>query len=244
MSKDSNYLLLRTEQNPNYFSGLVDPVKKSAPSFLSYKTIKQKNEIGNFWVKTEPKWRRELVNLDTGENYTSTDFTSACKRKISVVNAFTSAYATRYHRKNVSLLFHTLTAVNLANYSGIKPMLEAIKYRYEMVERKLLGYVWNLECTERFHVHYHLCTAVDRLNVKRIPASLKLEGLWGARTGVEFVTGNVYGYMQKKGMFDYMGKHGNIYAKYQVRRQATDFSPKEGGKLRVMRMSGRSRKFT
>ena len=235
MGKDTIFFNSR-RQNKNYLPGLVNPVDAGSASFLS--NIHDNSEISQrpFIIKTEPKWLTELVNKETGEVYTCTDFSSAAGRKYKVVNDFCATYSATYRKHEVSLLFHTFTAVNLSNYDGISGILNPIKYRYESIQRPLLGYVWVLECSRNLHVHYHLCTAVNRLTVKKIPNELKFEGLWGARTGVEFVKGDVNSYMQKKALGGYLSKHAHLWERYQVRRGVPD-------KLSVMRMCGKSQVF-
>ena len=239
---------VKSFKNNFYQDGLIDPLVVGSPSFLSIIHDKAKKsdtdtpqnfadlpaQRSGYLIKTQPKWQTQLVNQDTGELYYSSDLKSCVGRKYKAVDKFVAIYSAPYQRKEVSLLFHTLTAVNLSNYAGIKPFIEAVKYRYEQVNRPLLGYIWVLEVSKNFHVHYHLATAVNRLEVKRIPKPLKLDGLWGARTGVEFVKGEVGQYMQKKALGGYMSKHARLWEKYQVRRgyDASD--------LKVMRQYGKS----
>ena len=236
MDKSTQFTFHSSKQNPNYISGLVNPSEINAPSFLSLIDDNSKKLI----VKTEPKWVRQLVDMETGEVYTSTDLSAAVGRKYKAVNKFCSVYAASFRKRDVSLLLHTFTQVNMCNYTGISPFLASVKYRYQEIDRKLLGYVWTLECSERFHVHYHLVTAINRLDVRKMPVNLKLEGLWGRRTGVEFVKGNVKEYLQKRKMFDYISKNSKLWERYQIRRA----SEEPEGKLGVMRMYGKSREFS
>lgn len=237
MSKDTNISFHQSRRNNFYVDGLIDPLLVGSPSFLSNIHDNSDWNRSGFLIKTQPKWQQELVNTSTGELYYSDDLKSAVGRKYRAMDKFVATYSAPYQRQEVSLLFHTLTAVNLSNYNGIAPFMDAVKVRYEMVERPLLGYIWVLECSKNLHVHYHLATAVKRLEVKKIPTELKFEGLWGARTGVEFVKGDVGSYMQKKALGGYMSKNAHLWERYQVRKgmSAED--------MKVMRMYGKSSKF-
>ncbi|MEA2054282.1 MAG: hypothetical protein U9O96_04085, partial [Candidatus Thermoplasmatota archaeon] len=65
------------------------------------------------------------------------------------------------------------------------------------------GYLWVLEVKKNdnmaggYHVHYHLIIATDRVGVQTIPEELKLESIWGQRTGVEFVKYSIRKYLSK-----------------------------------------------
>lgn len=228
----------RCIRNNFYSEGLIDPLSVGSPSFLSKIYDNSEKARSGFLIKTQPKWNTELVNQDTAEIYECSDLSSAVGRKYRMMDKFVSTYSGPYQRKEISLLFHTLTAVNMSNYQGIAPFLDNVKYRYEKIERPLLGYVWVLEVSKKLHVHYHLATAVKRIEVKRIPEELKFEGLWGARTGVEFVKGDVGSYMQKKALGGYMSKNAHLWERYQVRRGLSEAD------IKVMRMSGKSRTFS
>lgn len=272
--------------NNDYYSGLVDPSKSGAPSFLSnihdnsqnvlvkkrswkrrerevvvftdgfvnkkkikvYPKVEKKppgiaQKRYGYVIKTQPKWLTELVNVETGEIHKTSEVSSFVGRKYAMINNFCGTYAAPFKARDVSLLFHTFTQVNMSNYDGISDIINPIKYRYRSIGRGLLGYVWVLEVSKNYHVHYHLATATTRLDVTRIPDELKLEGLWGRRTGVEFVKGDIASYLQKKGMMDYMSKNSHLWERFQVRRLHEDKPACERGRIGVMRMSGSSQKY-
>lgn len=164
-------------------------------------------------VKTYPKWNTVLgilsvdqdtgELLDTGREYLTNDFKQSNGRKIRVLDAFCSIYQPMYQRKAVSLLFHTFTQANQARMS-FRRMLHLVRKRYVALGYQVLGFVWTAEVSEKLHWHYHLCLAILRMVVKRIPSALKFQGLWGRRTGVEFVKKNVRHYMAK-----YFAKNDN-----------------------------------
>ncbi|NDF99355.1 MAG: hypothetical protein EB101_10640 [Chitinophagia bacterium] len=76
--------------------------------------------------------------------------------------------------------------------------------RFKRREVTFYGYVWTAEVSEKLMFHYHICVAVNRLELKgkKLPDWLKLDDVWGRRTGVEFVKRNVRHYMAK-----YFAKH-------------------------------------
>ncbi len=67
------------------------------------------------------------------------------------------------------------------------------KKKREQLERPVRGYFWSLEVSSNLHLHYHLCVAIDRLNVKQLPKELKFDLLWGQRTEVKFIKKSVRG---------------------------------------------------
>jgi hypothetical protein len=146
-------------------------------------------------------------NPDTGEihhfeHYTD-DFKASWKRQSKAVKEFCDFYEPLYRKKEVSVLFHTFTRWDCSKKS-MSRMLDAAKDRYEALKRPVRGWLWCFELKENekmefgYHMHYHMVIAIDRLNVKKIPALLKFENLWGQRTGVAFVKKSVRAYLCKE----------------------------------------------
>ena len=165
-------------------------------------------------VKTRPKWFTELgyynIDNDSGEllskgEYQTNEFKASNKRKILALDEFCSHYQPLYSVRQVSLLFHTFTQANEANLS-FRRMLDNVKLHYSEIGRPLRAHLWTGEVSTDvdLHWHYHLCVAIDRITVHKIPEELKFEDLWGRRTGVEFVKKNVRHYMAK-----YFAKHNS-----------------------------------
>jgi len=170
--------------------------------------IHNKGKIFNqeIFVSKIPKWLTVLekgkLNQETGEiiyfeDYKTDDFKASRNRKIKTVEKFCDYYEPLYRRREVSLLFHTFTRLNYSR-EDMKTMLKNVKYRYRALKREIRGYLWVLEISETNHIHYHLVVAIDRVLWSKIPKELKLENLWGQRTGVEFI---------KKGIKSYLGKY-------------------------------------
>jgi hypothetical protein len=93
-------------------------------------------------------------------------------------------------------MFHTFTRANYAEKS-IQEIIDNLKQRYKAIGREVRGYIWTAEVSENLHWHYHLAIAIDRIRVTEIPGEIKLDVLWGQRTGVEFVRKNLRHYMAK-----------------------------------------------
>lgn len=146
-------------------------------------------------------------NPDTGEikqyEYYTDDFKATWGKQLKVVNRFCDYAEPLYRKKEISLLFHTFTRMEYAR-QDMSSMLDAVKVRYRALKRPIRGYLWVLELKKNddmefgYHIHYHLVVAIDRLNVKKIPAELKFEDLWGQRTGVAFIYKSVRGYLMKE----------------------------------------------
>jgi hypothetical protein len=144
--------------------------------------------------------QKEAIDTDSGEiiydDYETDDFKAGKNRKIKTVKKFCAFYEPLYKKKMVSLLFYTFTRMDHAK-KDMKSMLECVKIRYKALKTPIRGYLWALEVSENNHVHYHLVLAIDRIRVKEIPEKMKLEGLWGQRTGVEFIKKSVKAYLTK-----------------------------------------------
>jgi hypothetical protein len=164
-----------------------------------------------YFISETPKWLTVLekpIAVDTGsgeivyEDYQTDDFKASRNRKIKTVERFCDYYEPLYQNRKVSLLFHTFTRMDFAK-EDMRRMLDNVKYRYELINRPVRGYLWALELKANenmdggYHIHYHLVVAVDRIKVKEIPEALKFEDLWGQRTGVEFITKSIRRYLSK-----------------------------------------------
>jgi hypothetical protein len=155
-------------------------------------------------IKRLPKWmtqlERESVDEDTGELlydiYNTDDLKQARGRKIKTIKKFCDFYEPLYQARKVSVLFHTFTRINYSR-QGMITMLECIKKRYKALKRPIRGYLWVLEISPSDHAHYHLIVAIDRVRWKKIPDELKMENLWGQRTGVEFIKKSIRSYLMK-----------------------------------------------
>jgi len=146
-------------------------------------------------------------NLENGEiecyeHYTD-DFKACWNRQSKAVNEFCDFYEPLYRKKEVSVLFFTFTRWDCSKKS-MSRMLDAVKTRLKALKWHLRGWLWVLELKKNdnmefgYHIHYHLVVAIDRVKVKKIPEGLKLEKLWGQRTGVAFVYKGVRAYLCKE----------------------------------------------
>lgn len=199
----TNFKHLFTARNPEYHKGIVEVpfdaclINNNSEKFKEIRIV-QKN----------PKWLTtmtyDVVDLETGEVkndkklYLETDsIKSSNNRKIKSLDKFCNYFDPLYKKKEVSLMFHTFTKANEANITFPR-MIENLKYHYSSIlNKETRGYIWTLEVSKNLHIHYHLCMAIDRLSVRKIPDCLYFEELWGKRTQVEFVRKNVRHYMAK-----------------------------------------------
>ena len=165
----------------------------------------------DFYISKTPKWLTVLekpIAVDTGsgeivyEDYQTDDFKAAKNRKIKTIEKFCNYYEPLYRARKVSLLFHTFTRIDYSK-KDMRTMVDCAKKRYDRYGRPIRGFLWALELKENenmdggYHIHYHFVVAVDRMRVKKIPGELKFEDLWGQRTGVEFITKTIKGYLSK-----------------------------------------------
>jgi hypothetical protein len=180
-------------------------------SCLLHNNASQKTLEPERLISTIPKWQTTLERpdcLDTGtgeiiySDYETDDFKASRFRKIKTVEKFCNYYEPLYRVRKVSLLFHTFTRTDFAK-KDMRTMIECAKKRYKVLNMPIRGYLWALELKENekmesgYHIHYHLVVAVNRIRVKEIPEELKFQDLWGQRTGVEFITKSIRGYLSK-----------------------------------------------
>jgi hypothetical protein len=211
------YSFLRRYPNKDYLNGLKDLPLRSC--------LKHHNSdrFSALKVKTSPKWYTDLlvsqIDTETGELtdfsiYTTNEFKQANGRKIKAINTFVDYFQPLYKRRQISMLFYTLT---LAEYGKpIADVINAFKKRCKRNGTPIIGYVWISEVSEDLHWHYHIAVAINRINVKGkgLPDYLKLDDLWTdnitmdftlaeygkqitLRTGVQFVRKNIRHYMSK-----------------------------------------------
>lgn len=201
------FQFLTHTRNNQYESGIVKVPLRTC-------LLHNKVPVFEWHIKTEPKWLTDLLRTDfdttTGEIlgtsvYRTDDLTSGNNRKIKAVNRFVDHFKPLYRQKKVSLLFMTFSVANQAR-TDIKNLLHTFKKRLKRRNVKLHGYLWVLEISDAsekssgLHVHYHCLVAIDRINCKggSLPDYLKLNDVWGAKTGVEFVQSNSIKYYLSK----------------------------------------------
>ena len=151
-------------------------------------------------VRSSPKRFSIFENIETGSTFESNDLKQSKNRMKKTVEDFCNYYEPKYKSQEVSMMFFTFTR---ANYStkDIRTMIECIKMRLRALKLPLRGYLWVLEAKENlkmdggFHIHYHLIVATDRVLFKKIPKELKMNDVWGQRTGVEFIKYSVRAYL-------------------------------------------------
>lgn len=189
--------------NPNFDSGIKLLPLRSCLIHDNSAVFRHKE----LHVKTEPKWFTDLwcdkVETNSGEVvgteiYRTNEIKSSNARKIKRLDAFCGHFQPMYERKEVSMLFFTLTLANQSKMT-ISGVIDLVKKRCKRRGVKFHGYIWTSEISDTLHWHYHLAVCIDRMNVRGIgiPSWLKLESVWGARTQVEFVRKNIRHYMAK-----------------------------------------------
>jgi hypothetical protein len=198
-----SYRYLSRHSNPNFDNGVkILPLRSCLIHDNS--AVFRAKEIH---VKTEPKWFTDLwcdiVQMNSGEIigseiYTTNEIKSSNARKIKRLDAFCSHFQPLYERKDISMLFFTLTLANQSKMT-ISGIVDVIKKRCKRRGITFHGYIWTSEISETLHWHYHLAVSIDRINIRGIgiPTWLKLESVWGARTQIEFVRKNIRHYMAK-----------------------------------------------
>jgi len=211
------FTFLSRHKNPEYEQGLI-PINfnpKQNPPFESCLIHDKSDQITSEnglqkHIKTVPKWTTNLakweVDQETGEMvmkavYETDDFKSSNNGKIKTLDKFCKYYQPLYEQKKISMFFLTFTAANEVSISW-KHMIDNIIKRFRKNGTPIRGYVWTAEVSENLHFHYHICIAIDRINIKKIPKYMKFDGLWGKRTEIAFVRKNVRHYMAK-----YFAKH-------------------------------------
>ena len=184
-------------------------------------------------VKTNPKWFTELLvhrfDADTGEIasssiYRTDEFKQTNSRKINAIKQFCDHFQPLYAKKEVSMLFYTLTRAEHGR--SIADVINALKKRFIRNGTPILGYVWISEVSEKLHWHYHIAVAIERIDIagKKLPDYFKLHDLWNNRTQVSFVRKNIRNYMSK------------YFAKNNYKMLAID----QNGQPKIIRVYGKS----
>jgi hypothetical protein len=158
-------------------------------------------------IETAPKWYHhyKMLGLDLQQgfsnigSYKSDSFKASNNRKIKALDRFCSYYQPLYGSKKVTLFLFTLTAYWTHTETQVQDAVEALKLRFKRKKVNVLGYIWTFEVSENLHPHYHLCLAVERMNLRggRLPKFLFLDQVWNARTGVDFVKKNIRNYLSQ-----------------------------------------------
>lgn len=180
-------------------------------------------------IRTEPKWlttlKCRIVDAETGEIdealYQTDDLKKGNARKIKKLDEFCSFYQPQYQRKKISMFLLTFTEADQAiERKKWSRMIDDVKYRFKSLGYDVLGYIWTMEISsDNYHLHYHLCVSVKRMNLrgKSIPEQLKFEGLWHKRTQIEFVKKNVRNYLSQyfaKNRWRITDDEGKIYRNF------------------------------
>jgi hypothetical protein len=238
---EGRYLLIpntfryrRSQKNDKYVSGCLrfDEVREPLRACLySNKSGNNSRVKTGLLIRTEPRYITTLtcsaVDAQTGEistkEYITDDLKRGNKRKINRLDAFCSYYQPLYRTKKVSLFLVTFTEADQAiQGKEWSRMIEAVKYRFKSMGYDVRGYIWTMEIsTENYHFHYHLCVAVNRMDIRgqRMPDNLKFDDLWNRKTEIAFVKKNVRNYLSKyfaKNRWRLQGSDGKVYRNYGI----------------------------
>lgn len=200
-----------TTLNPNYAEGLKILPFESCLIHDKCEFSRYKNEQ-NLLVRTIPKWVTILQMWKQDRNTNeinmcglleTNELRASNYRKIKALDRFCNYYQPKYKDKTTTLLFLTFTRANYAKKEW-KKMMNHITITFKKLGCPIQGFIWTSEISEEYgiHWHYHTCIAIDRVNWKKIPKTIKFEKIWGQRTEIDFVKKNVKHYMAK-----YFAKH-------------------------------------
>jgi hypothetical protein len=172
--------------------------------------ITNKSDIFNHQylvIETAPKWHHhyKMLGLDLQQGFTnigsykSNSFKASNNRKIKALDRFCNYYQPLYASRQVTLFLFTLTGYWTHTEMQVKDAIEVLKLRFKRKSLNVLGYIWTFEVSEDLHPHYHLCLAVERMNLRggKLPKFLFLDQVWGARTQVDFVKKNIRNYLSQ-----------------------------------------------
>jgi hypothetical protein len=203
------YHWLKTTKNPEYDNGLKSLPFESCLIHNFGNKFASENSPNSCLVsvQTKPKYITQLARekfnpkTDNWEGYSiieTNSFKQANHRKIKALNRFCEKYQPLYKDKKVTLYFLTFTRMNKARLT-FKTMMRIVTQYFKRIDFPVKDYIWTLEVSENLHAHYHLCLAVDRMQLKNgnIPKQLKFNKIWGQRTEIDFVKKNVRNYLSK-----------------------------------------------
>lgn len=194
-------------ENPLFESCLITTKSHNFEPKIDKKPIQEYEVKRAVLVRTEPKWKTDLLQEDfdseTGEClrqsvYQTNDFKVSNGKKIKRLDQFCNHYQPLYKKKEVTLWFLTFTRANYSRLS-FKQMNHIVVNYFKRSNISVRGFIWTYEISDSFHWHYHLCLATDRVNIrgKALPTKLKFDALWGQRTDLEFVKKDIRHYMAK-----------------------------------------------
>lgn len=221
-----------SRKNDKYASGCLklDEVREPLRACLySNKSGNNSRVETGLIIRTEPKYITTLtcsvVDAETGEitdaEYITDDHKRSNKRKIARLNKFCDYFQPLYQKKKVSLFHICFTEADQALQSkDWSRMIEAVKYRFKSMGYDVRGYIWTMEIsTENYHFHYHLCVAVNRMNIRgqKMPDVLKFDDLWNRQTEITFVRKNIKGYLSQyfaKNRWRIQSSEAKVYRNY------------------------------
>lgn len=194
--KGTAYEHVCTTKNPDYESGL-----KPLP-FESCLIHNKGSRIVS--VRTTPKYLTTLAEFQYCEDglpvligkLETNDLKASNNRKIKAVDKWCQYWQPLYKKREITLLFFTLTRANKARM-GIGDLMRILKTNLKRNNIDLLDYLWIQEISEGLHFHYHLVISIPRADWKRIPKFLKMDSYWGQRTEIDFVKKNIKYYLSK-----------------------------------------------
>lgn len=213
-----------THKNNDYENGLKSLHFESC--LIHNKGNKKTAENSQILVQTKPKYItllmrekyvKELGTWDGMELLETNSFKQANYRKIKALNKFCNKYQPLYEERKVTLYFLTFTRMNKARLT-IKTMMKIVTEYFKRLGYPVRAFIWTLEVSENLHAHYHVCIAVDRMNLKKIPKQMKFNKIWGQRTEIDFVKKNVKFYLSK-----YFAKNNNRLEGYRSYGMSKNF---------------------
>ena len=236
---DGHYIVLPnsfrysgSRRNEKYVKGCIrfDDVREPLRSCLySHKSDKSTRVKTGLIIRTEPKYLTTLacsvVDAQTGEisdaEYLTDDQKRGNKRKIDKLNTFCNYYQPMYEKRQVSMFLLTFTEADQAiQRKEWARMIEDVKRALKKLGYPVRGYIWTMEIsTDNYHFHYHLCIAIDRMNLKgkQIPTELKFEHIWNRRTQIQFVKKNIRNYLSQyfaKNRWRLSDEDGKVFRNY------------------------------
>lgn len=112
-----------------------------------------------------PKYRKTFINLETQQLKSVTDLESKIYKRDKILEGFIKVYGEDFKLNNISIFS---AVVNQEKYLTMGKFLNTFTRKLKRKGIDRLGYIWVRDVGDfKFHLHYHILIATERINEKQ-----------------------------------------------------------------------------